>query len=67
MKDRPIQRSSEICQRICRHGVNVLARHLQKANDRMSEISRRRVELEEAVREAEIRLNDLSMIQRMRS
>jgi len=45
----------------------VLSQRLQKANDQMSEIARRRTALEEKIREAEIRFNDLSIIQRMRS
>lgn len=61
------KRNSDICQRICRNVVNVLAQRLQKANDQMSEIARRRTKLEEKIREAEIRFNDLSIIQRMRS
>ena len=61
------KRSSDICQRICRNVVNVLSQRLQQANDRMSDIARRRTELEEDIREAEIRFNDLSIIQRMRA
>lgn len=61
------KRSSDICQRICRNVVNGLAQRLQKSNDRMSETARRRVELEEDIREAEIRFNDLNIIQRMRA
>jgi hypothetical protein len=60
-------KSSDICQRLCRNVVFLLSLRLQKANERVSGIAHDKRELEERIHEAEIELNDLNMIRRMRS
>jgi CRP-like cAMP-binding protein len=60
-------KSSEICQRLSRNVVALLSLRLQKANERVSGIAHERREMEERIREAEVELNDLNMIRRMRS
>jgi len=59
--------SSDICQRLCRNVVALLSLRLQNANEQVSGIAQQKRKLEERIREAEIELNDLNMIRRMRS
>ena len=62
-----LRENSDICQRLCRNVVALLSARLQEANERVAQVSRRRTELEQQVKEAEIEVHDLSMIRGLRS
>jgi len=55
------------CQRVCRNLIDMLSAQMVEANTRNEALNRRRTEIAEAVKHAEIELNDLRMLQSLRA
>ena len=61
-----LQRNSEICQRICRNAVGMLALKLQQSNDAVGALGEECRALEEKIEQIEHQANDLNMIRSLR-